>query len=99
MLELVELEKLPEKQRRAILRRRIEKETAPAKFKRLALDAAKLGDLDLVQYAEEREKFWLTVEAMPKPPPFGRKICRSCSEVSFEVTEKCPTCGIINWWK
>lgn len=31
--------------------------------------------------------------------PFGRKVCRSCGEVSFERLLLCPDCSEEGWWR
>jgi len=46
----------------------------------------------------------LAGDAAPRVPdrsaecPAGRKACRACGAVSFEVTPTCPTCHAATWW-
>jgi hypothetical protein len=31
-------------------------------------------------------------------PPLGRKVCRKCQAVSFDLVKTCPSCSAERWW-
>ncbi len=70
------------------------------------LRTARTGDKELVKAPVLRAEYGSRAqeEFIEKPVkhsrevPYGRKICRYCREVSFDVVPLCPSCRASDWW-
>jgi hypothetical protein len=46
-----------------------------------------------------RAKSFRAPRARDRRVPLGRKVCRSCNEVSFDRVARCPSCKAEAWWR
>lgn len=57
----------------------------------------------LLGQISSRPQIWpmpntLEAQRSKRLPPLGRKVCRRCSSVSFDVVDSCPSCATPDWW-